>query len=75
MKERGLYFAMSWAPAYEPLIALADPGEEPHRGALLAGRFGRGQHIHVSLALHTQLANLVPGAYRLMANLLAKPPA
>jgi LmbE family N-acetylglucosaminyl deacetylase len=73
VKERGLYFASRWDPAYEPLVSVADPGEQPHRGALLAGRFGRGRHVHVALALHTQLANLVPGGYRLMANLLAKP--
>lgn len=70
-KERGLYFARDWDPAYRPLIELADPGEAPHRGALISGRFGAGRHSHCALILHHQLAELVPGAYRLMANLLA----
>lgn len=72
VKERGLYFAKSWDPAYTPLVEMADPGEDPHQGALLVANVGQGQHIHTSLILHHQMENLVPGAFRLMANLIAK---
>lgn len=68
-KERGLYFASSWDEVYEPLLALADPGEAPLTGALLSARIGAGRHTHVSLALAHQLDELVPGAFRLFANL------
>jgi hypothetical protein len=71
VKERGLYFAKSWDPAYQPLLSMADPGEAPLRGALLAAEIGRGRHIHCALILHHQMENLVPGAFRLMANLIA----
>jgi hypothetical protein len=70
-KERGLYFARSWDPAYEALIEIADPGERPHRGALLSAEIGKGRHSHVALNLHHQMPALVPGAFRLMANLVA----
>jgi hypothetical protein len=70
-KERGLYFARSWDAAYQPLVEMADPGEAPHRGALLSADIGRGRHSHVALNLHHQLQELVPGAFRLMANLVA----
>ncbi|KZL00528.1 MULTISPECIES: PIG-L family deacetylase [unclassified Pseudovibrio] len=70
-KERGLYFAKSWDAAYEPLLEMADPDEAPHQGILLAGDFGQGQHIHTSLILHHQMEKLVPGAFRLMANLVS----
>lgn len=70
-KERGLYFAKAWAGTYTPLVRMADPGEAPLDGGLLAGRIGKGCHVHVALNLHHQLAHLVPGAFRLMANLLA----
>lgn len=70
-KERGLYFARSWDPAYEALIEIADPGEAPHRGALLTAEIGHGRHNHVALNLHHQMPELVPGAFRLMANLVA----
>ena len=68
-KERGLYFASSWDDAYEPLLALADPGEAPLTGALLSARIGAGRHTHVALALAHQMDELVPGAFRLFANL------
>lgn len=69
-KERGLYFAAAWDDAYKPLLSMHDAGETPLEGSLLVGEFGKGRHIHTSLILHHQLDKLVPGAYRLMANLL-----
>jgi len=69
-KERGLYFAADYDPAYEELIALNDPGENPLKGALLSAPIGRGRHTHVALVLHHQLDKLVPGAFRLLANLV-----
>ncbi|WP_299792762.1 hypothetical protein [uncultured Marivita sp.] len=71
VKERGLYFAKSWDAAYTPLLSMADPGEDPLTGALLTAEIGKGRHTHCSLVLHTQMAHLVPGAFRLMANLIA----
>jgi hypothetical protein len=70
VKERGLYFARSWDAAYVPLLRMGDPGES-HDGALLSADIGAGRHVHTSLVLHTQMENLVPGAFRLMANLVA----
>ncbi|MEM6637650.1 MAG: PIG-L family deacetylase [Pseudomonadota bacterium] len=71
VKERGLYFAKSWDPAYVPLLSMSDPGEDPLLGALLVADIGQGRHIHTSLILHHQMENLVPGAFRLMANFIA----
>lgn len=70
-KERGLYFAKSWDAAYVPLLEMADPDEAPHSGALLSAEIGKGRHTHCALILHHQMENLVPGAFRLMANLIA----
>ena len=70
-KERGLYFASAWDPAYVPLVAMSDPGEAPLEGALLAADVGAGRHVHCALILHHQMERLVPGAFRLMANLIA----
>jgi hypothetical protein len=70
-KERGLYFARRWDETYETLVSIADPGEEPHEGALLSAAIGAGRHTHVALSLHHQLDQLVPGAFRLLANLAA----
>ena len=69
-KERGLYFAAEYDPAYEELLALNDPREDPLKGSLVSARIGRGRHTHVALVLHHQLDKLVPGAFRLLANLV-----
>nr|WP_194164683.1 PIG-L family deacetylase [Microvirga thermotolerans] len=69
-KERGLYFASAYDPAYEELLSLNDPGERPLKGALLSAPVGRGRHTHMALVLHHQLDKLVPGAFRLLANLV-----
>ncbi|HWJ87440.1 MAG TPA: PIG-L family deacetylase [Pelagibacterium sp.] len=70
-KERGLYFAAEWAPEYVPLLAMSDAGEAPLEGSLLSAQIGKGRHTHTSLVLHHQLDHLVPGAFRIMANLVA----
>jgi len=69
-KERGLYFASAWDGAYRPLLSMSDTGEAPLTGSLLSATVGEGRHTHTSLVLHHQLDQLVPGAFRLMANLL-----
>lgn len=69
-KERGLYFASDWDAAYVPLLAMHDPGESPLAGSLLSAEIGAGRHTHTSLVLHHQLDRLVPGAFRLLANLV-----
>lgn len=69
--ERGLYFAKHWDEAYQPLLSMADPGEAAHSGALLCADIGKGRHIHTSLTLHHQMNQLVPGSFRLMANLVS----
>ena len=71
-KERGLYFAKDWDAAYTPLISMHDPEEAPLSGAWLAADIGKGRHVHTSLILHHQMEKLTPGAFRIMANLIAR---
>ena len=74
VQERGLYFARTWAPEYTALLAMADPGGPELEGGLLAARLGRGRYVYTGLAFFRQLPAGVPGAYRLLANLLAWKP-
>lgn len=71
VQERGLYFLGEWDRRYEPLLAMADPGEDPKRGALLVAPLGEGTYVYTGLAFFRQLPAGVAGAYRLFANLLA----
>jgi hypothetical protein len=70
VQERGLYFAHSWDPAFEPLLAMRDPGRPELKGSLLVAKTGKGVYVYTGLALFRQLPAGVPGAYRLFANLL-----
>ena len=70
-QERGLYFAETWDANYTPLLEMADPGQEPQRGSLLVADVGEGHYAYTGLALFRQLPAAVPGAYRLLANLVS----
>jgi hypothetical protein len=71
VQERGLYFARSWDPRYQPLIEMHDPGEAPLEGGLLVARVGRGTYVYTGLSFFRELPAGVAGAWRLFANLLA----
>ncbi|UCC82343.1 MAG: PIG-L family deacetylase [Gemmatimonadota bacterium] len=71
VQERGLYFPYEWDARYQPLLESADPGEEPKRGGLLVAPLGDGLYVYTGLSLFRQLPAGVPGAYRLLANLLS----
>jgi LmbE family N-acetylglucosaminyl deacetylase len=70
VQERGLYFAATWDDRYEPLLEMADPGEAPLRGSTLIAPIGEGTYVYTGLSLFRQLPAGVPGAYRLLANLV-----
>jgi LmbE family N-acetylglucosaminyl deacetylase len=72
VQERGLYFASKWDDRYRPVFAMNDPGEQPLRGGLLVARHGKGAYVYTGIAFFRQLPAGVPGAYRLLANLLAQ---
>ncbi len=71
VQERGLYFWETWEGPLTPLLAMSDPGEEPLTGSLLVGPLGQGTYVYTALAFFRQLPEGVPGAYRLLANLIS----
>ena len=75
VEERGHSFLSTWDPAYTALTETADAGQDPQRGGLLIAHPGKGTYIYMAYALYRQLPELVPGSYRILANLLsvAKP--
>jgi LmbE family N-acetylglucosaminyl deacetylase len=70
VQERSLYHGATWEGAWQPMVAMADPGEDPQEGALLVARVGRGRMIYTGLSFFRQLPAGVPGAWRLWRNLL-----
>jgi hypothetical protein len=71
VQERGLYFARTWDPRYQPVLETQDPGEPPLRGGLLIAPVGKGTYVYTGLSFFRQLPAGVPGAFRLFSNLLA----
>lgn len=71
VEERGHSFLESWDPGYTALTETADPGQDPQRGGMLITHPGKGTYIYVAYALYRQLPELVPGAYRILANLVS----
>ncbi len=76
VQERGTYFLDVRDGRYHELLALRDPfplNSEEQKGALVEATVGRGTWTYVGLALFRQLPAGVPGAYRLLANLVSRP--
>jgi hypothetical protein len=71
VEQRGSKFFATWADAYTPLVETHDTGQAPQEGVWLTATVGEGRYTYVALALHRQLPYGVPGAYRILANLLA----
>ena len=77
VEERGHGFMRTWDSHYQPLVETHDPDQDPQEGGLLLARYGKGFYIYDAFALYRQLPSGVPGAYRLLGNLvsLSKNPA
>ncbi len=71
VQERGLYFLSEWDERFTPLLEMSDPGLDPNRGSLVVARVGSGAYVYTGLALFRQLPQGVPGAFRLLANLVS----
>jgi hypothetical protein len=71
VQERGLYFMSEWDPHFKPLLACSDPGEPAREGGLLAARYGKGLYLYTGYAFFRQVPAGVPGAIRLLVNLLS----
>lgn len=71
VQERGLYFPNQWDEKFEPLFSMRDSGEEEVNGSVLILPYGKGNYVYTGLSFFRELPAGVPGAYRLIANLLS----
>ncbi|MFM9020911.1 MAG: PIG-L family deacetylase, partial [Sediminibacterium sp.] len=75
VQERSTYHAEQTDNRFSSLLAMADSGEKPATkgGSLITAPYGKGNITYVGLVLFRQLPAGVPGAYRILANLVALP--
>lgn len=71
IQERGLYFPDKWSEDFTPIFKIKDYDDEPTYGSLLIAQYGKGYYIYTGLGFFRQLPAGVPGAFRLMSNLLS----
>jgi LmbE family N-acetylglucosaminyl deacetylase len=73
-QERSTYQAEQFdTTRFTTPLAMNDTDEKESNGSLAIAKYGKGNFAYVSLVLFRQLPAGVPGAYRLLANLIALP--
>lgn len=73
VQERSTYQAEQLDAHFQSPLAMNDGTEKESSGSLVTASYGKGNIAYVSLVLFRQLPAGVPGAYRLLANLIALP--
>lgn len=73
IQERSIYHAENADEHYKKLFLMQDPGEKLNDGSLIFADYGKGRFIYTGLVFFRELPAGVAGAFRLLANLLAKP--
>ena len=71
IQERSIYHAVDTSGKMEKLISMADPEEKADEGSLLVTKYGKGWFTYTGLVFFRELPAGVPGAYRLLANIIA----
>jgi LmbE family N-acetylglucosaminyl deacetylase len=72
IQERSIYHAGNWDKSkFETILSIHDPGENPDEGSLIIAPYGKGYFTYTGLVFFRELPAGVPGAYRLLANIIA----
>ncbi|PZR26682.1 MAG: PIG-L family deacetylase [Citrobacter freundii] len=71
IQERSIYHGSDWDKNFETILTMHDPGENPDAGSLLIAKYGKGYFTYTGLVFFRELPAGVPGAYRLLANIIA----
>jgi hypothetical protein len=73
VQERSTYQVVKADEHFEMPLGMNDKADKQTNGSLAIARYGKGNFVYASLVFFRQLPAGVPGAYRLMANLIALP--
>jgi hypothetical protein len=73
IQERGIYFAEDIDKKYETIFSINDKDEKALDGSLIIAKHGKGNFVYTGLVFFRELPAGIPGAYRLLANLISLP--
>ncbi len=71
IQERSIYHASKLDKNFETIFSMHDPGENADDGSLVIAKYGKGIFVYTGLVFFRELPAGVPGAYRLLANIIA----
>ncbi|WP_375434749.1 PIG-L family deacetylase [uncultured Hymenobacter sp.] len=71
VQEQGLYYPSQWDAKYQTVISSHDPNESAKESAILVADYGKGHYIYTGLSFFRELPAGVPGAYRLLTNMVS----
>jgi len=71
VQERSIYHADRLDSNFQTILLMNDPGEQPDDGALVIAKYGKGFFTYTGLVFFRELPAGVPGAFRLLANIIA----
>lgn len=71
VQERSIYHASDLDSNYQTILRMNDPNESPNDGSLIIAPYGKGFFTYTGLVFFRELPAGVPGAYRLLANIIA----
>lgn len=71
VQERSIYHAAASDNNFQKILLMGDPGEKPDEGSLIISKYGKGYFTYTGLVFFRQLPAGNPGAFRLMANIIA----
>ena len=73
VQERSIYHAQNIDAHYKTPVGMHDPNEPESNGSLLIAPYGKGNFVYTGIVFFRELPAGIPGAYRLLANLIALP--
>jgi LmbE family N-acetylglucosaminyl deacetylase len=73
VQERSTYQADQADEHYEKLLGMNDSGEKESNGSLIIAKYGKGNFVYTGLVFFRELPAGIPGAFRIMANLIGLP--
>ncbi|HSU28475.1 MAG TPA: PIG-L family deacetylase [Chitinophagaceae bacterium] len=72
IQERSIYHASNFdRNNFETIFSMHDPGEADDDGSLIIAKYGKGVFVYTGLVFFRELPAGIPGAYRLLANIIA----
>jgi LmbE family N-acetylglucosaminyl deacetylase len=73
IQERSIYCATEVDSHYVKILSMADKGDKATDGSLIITPYGKGNFVYTGIVFFRELPAGVPGAYRLMSNLISLP--